>query len=48
MRLGMEMVLEDYVHDERMLRTSLLLNTLFTAAAGAAALFAILRMSFGS
>ena len=48
MRLGMEMVLEDYVHDQRMLRTSLLLNTLFTAAAGAAALFAILRMSFGS
>jgi succinate dehydrogenase / fumarate reductase, membrane anchor subunit len=48
MRLGMEMVLEDYVQDERMLRTSLLLNTLFTAAVGTAALFAILRMSFGS
>lgn len=48
MRLGMEMVLEDYVRDERMLRTSLLLNTLFTAAAGVAALYAILRMSFGS
>ena len=48
MRLGMEMVLEDYVHDARMLRTSLLLNTLFTAAAGVAALLAILRMSFGS
>ncbi len=48
MRLGMEMVLEDYVHDERMLRASLLLNTLFTAAAGVAALYAILRMSFGS
>ena len=48
MRLGMEMVLEDYVHDARMLRASLLLNTLFTAAAGVAALYAILRMSFGS
>ncbi len=44
MRLGMEMVLEDYVHDARMLRTSLLFNTLFTAAAGVAALLAILRM----
>ena len=48
MRLGMEMVLEDYVHDERALRAGLLLNTLFTAAAGVAALYAILRMSFGS
>jgi len=48
MRLGMEMVLEDYVHDGRMLRTSLLLNKIFTAAAGVAALYAILRMSFGS
>ncbi len=48
MRLGMEMVLEDYVQDGRTLRASLLLNTLFTAAAGVAALFAILGMSFGS
>jgi succinate dehydrogenase / fumarate reductase, membrane anchor subunit len=48
MRLGMEMVLEDYVHDERMLRTSLLANTLFTVAVGVAALYAILKMSFGS
>jgi succinate dehydrogenase / fumarate reductase membrane anchor subunit len=48
MRLGMEMVLEDYVQDERMLRASLLANTLFTAAIGVVALYAILRMSFGS
>jgi succinate dehydrogenase / fumarate reductase membrane anchor subunit len=48
MRLGMEMVLEDYLPEGRMLRTSLLLNTLFTAAAGLSALYAILRMSFGS
>jgi succinate dehydrogenase / fumarate reductase membrane anchor subunit len=48
MRLGMQMVLEDYVQDERMLRTSLLLNTLFTAAMALAALYAILKMSFGS
>ncbi len=47
MRLGMEMVLEDYVQDERMLRTSLLLNTLFTAAMALAALYAILKMIFG-
>jgi succinate dehydrogenase / fumarate reductase membrane anchor subunit len=48
MRLGMEMVLEDYVQDERALRTGLLLNTLFTAAMALAALYAILRMSFGN
>jgi succinate dehydrogenase / fumarate reductase, membrane anchor subunit len=48
MRLGMEMVLEDYVHDERMLRTSLLLNTVFTAVLGGIALYAVYRMSFGS
>lgn len=48
MRLGMEMVLEDYVQDERMLRTSLLLNTLFTAAMALAALYAILKMVFGA
>lgn len=47
MRLGMEMVLEDYVQDERMLRTGLLLNTVFTAAIALAALYAILKMVFG-
>ena len=47
MRLGMEMVLEDYVQDERMLRAGLLLNTLFTAAMALAALYAILKMVFG-
>ena len=48
MRLGMEMVLEDYVQDERTLRTSLLLNTLFTGAIGVAVLYAILKMIFGA
>jgi succinate dehydrogenase hydrophobic anchor subunit len=44
----MEMVIEDYVQDARALHWSLLLNTLFTAAVGVAALYAILKMSFGS
>ncbi len=48
MRLGMEMVLEDYVQDARLLHGSLLANTIFTTAVGVAALYAILRMSFGS
>ena len=48
MRLGMQMVIEDYVQDARVLHASLLLNTFFTAAVGVAALYAILKMSFGS
>lgn len=48
MRLGMEMVLEDYVQDARALHGSLLANTIFTAVVGVAALYAIIRMSFGS
>ena len=48
MRLGMEMVLEDYVQNARVLQACLLLNTIFTAVVGVAALYAILRMSFGS
>ena len=48
MRLGMQMVIEDYVQDTRMLRGSLLANTIFTAAFGLAALYAILRMFFGA
>ena len=48
MRLGMEMVLEDYVQDERMLHGSLLANTIFTAAIGLAALYAILKIVFGA
>jgi succinate dehydrogenase / fumarate reductase, membrane anchor subunit len=47
MRLGMEMVLEDYVQDERALRAGLLLNTLYAAAMAIAALYAILRIFFG-
>ena len=48
MRLGMEMVLEDYVQDARTLHVSLWFNTLFTGVVGAAALYAIVKMSFGS
>ena len=47
MRLGMEMVLEDYVQDERALHGSLLANTIFTTAVGVTALYAILKIFFG-
>jgi succinate dehydrogenase / fumarate reductase membrane anchor subunit len=48
MRLGMEMVIEDYVQDARVLQASLLANTIFTAVVGLAALYAILRIVFGA
>ena len=48
MRLGMQMVIEDYVQDARALHGSLLFNTIFTAAVGLAALYAILKIFFGA
>ena len=47
MRLGLQVVIEDYVHAPAAKLAALLANTFFTAALGVAALFAILKMSFG-
>ena len=47
MRLGLQVVIEDYVHTPARKFAALLLNTFFTMAMGAAALYAILKMSFG-
>jgi succinate dehydrogenase / fumarate reductase, membrane anchor subunit len=48
MGLGMQMVLEDYVHEERLLRAGLLLNQVFTVVVGVAALYAIFEMFIGA
>ena len=46
MKLGLQVVIEDYVHATLPKYLSLLFNTFFTAVLGVAALYAILKMSF--
>jgi succinate dehydrogenase / fumarate reductase membrane anchor subunit len=47
MRLGLQVVIEDYVHTARSKYLLLLLNGFFTLAMGVISLYAILKMSFG-
>jgi len=47
MRIGMQAIIEDYVHEERAKYALLILNTFFTIAAGFSSIYAILKLSFG-
>jgi succinate dehydrogenase / fumarate reductase membrane anchor subunit len=47
MRIGMQVIIEDYAHNEGIKLVLLILNNFFTVIIGALSLFAILKLGFG-
>ncbi len=47
MRIGMQVIVEDYVHDESAKLTLIMANTFFAVAVALASVYGILKLSFG-
>ncbi|MEH2473250.1 succinate dehydrogenase / fumarate reductase membrane anchor subunit [Nitrobacteraceae bacterium AZCC 2161] len=47
MKIGMQVVLEDYVHDEKIKLVAIMANNFFSAAVALASIYAILKLSSG-